>query len=480
MDYIKKKDLENMNKILKDSLIYKLLIGISNWINKIFSESFLVGLFMKEKDTKKVDDDTIFSKFMMKFISFIQKIAHKIKLDKVFENSIFAKPMIWLSITVFAVPFVSTMMSLLLLICTALSLFLKVAINKNFKLKYFKTNAWVWMFALVIGICAVTSISLEESRNIALLMIAFVLSYFVVINTIENEKQFKFILYIFSIAAVITAFYGLYQYMFGDLYSQAWLDKEMFEDIKMRVYSTFENPNVYGEYLILAIPIIAGLLWTEKGIFKKLFWLGSLGVTMLALALTFSRGCWLGIILAIGLLAIMIDRRFILLGIVALLFLPFVLPESIINRFLSIGNMGDSSTSYRVYIWMGTLAMLADYWFSGIGLGITSFNTIYPIYSYNDISAPHSHNLYLQLVVEFGIVGLIVFLGMLYNFYKETIISICKKKNILTSSLIAGVSGFMLQSMFDHTWYNYRVVLIFWIIIAFGLVSTKVSKSDEK
>ena len=469
-----------MNKILKDSLIYKLLIGISNWINKIFSESFLVGLFMKEKDSKKVDDDTIFSKFMMKFISFIQKIAHKIKLDKVFENSIFAKPMIWLSITVFAVPFVSTMMSLLLLICTALSLFLKVAINKNFKLKYFKTNAWVLMFALVIGICAVTSISLEESRNIALLMIAFVLSYFVVINTIENEKQFKFILYVFSIAAVITAFYGLYQYMFGDLYSQAWLDKEMFEDIKMRVYSTFENPNVYGEYLILAIPIIAGLLWTEKGIFKKLFWLGSLGVTMLALALTFSRGCWLGIILAIGLLAIMIDRRFILLGIVALLFLPFVLPESIINRFLSIGNMGDSSTSYRVYIWMGTLAMLADYWFSGIGLGITSFNTIYPIYSYNDISAPHSHNLYLQLVVEFGIVGLIVFLGMLYNFYKETIISICKKKNILTSSLIAGVSGFMLQSMFDHTWYNYRVVLIFWIIIAFGLVSTKVSKSDEK
>lgn len=469
-----------MNKILKDSLIYKLLIGISNWINKIFSESFLIGLFMKEKDSKKVDDDTIFSKFMMKFISFIQKIAHKIKLDKVFENSIFAKPMIWLSITVFAVPFVSTMMSLLLLICTALSLFLKVAINKNFKLKYFKTNAWVLVFALVIGICAVTSISLEESRNIALLMIAFVLSYFVVINTIENEKQFKFILYIFSIAAVITAFYGLYQYMFGDLYSQAWLDKEMFEDIKMRVYSTFENPNVYGEYLILAIPIIAGFLWTEKGIFKKLFWLGSLGVTMLALALTFSRGCWLGIILAIGLLAIMIDRRFILLGIVVLLFLPFVLPESIVNRFLSIGNMGDSSTSYRVYIWMGTLAMLADYWFSGIGLGITSFNTIYPIYSYNNISAPHSHNLYLQLVVEFGIVGLIVFLGMLYNFYKETIISICKKKNILTSSLIAGVSGFMLQSMFDHTWYNYRVVLIFWIIIAFGLVSTKVSKSDEK
>ncbi len=469
-----------MNNIIKDSYIYKILVCISNWINKIFSESVLIKAFMKESNNEEIYNNTFFQKLLLKFISFLQKIAHKIKLDKMFENSIFAKPIIWFSITVFCVPFLPTMLVLIMLMCTALSLVLKISITKDFKLKYFRTNAWVLVFALVIGICAVTSISLEESRNIALLMIAFVLSYFVVINTIENKRQFKFILYVFSIAAIITAIYGLYQYMFGDLYSQAWLDKDMFEDIKMRVYSTFENPNVYGEYLILAIPVIAGLLWTEKGVLKKLFWLGSLCVTMLALVLTFSRGCWLGIILAIGLLAIMIDRKFVLLGIVALLFLPFVLPESIINRFLSIGNMGDSSTSYRVYIWMGTLAMLNDYWFSGIGLGITSFNTIYPIYSYNNISAPHSHNLYLQLVVEFGIVGLIVFFGMLYNFYKETIISICKKKNILTSSIIAGVSGFMLQSMFDHTWYNYRVVLIFWIIIALGLVSTKVSENAEK
>ena len=33
------------------------------------------------------------------------------------------------------------------------------------------------------------------------------------------------------------------------------------------------------------------------------------------------------------------SRRFIFLGIIGLLMLPFVLPETIINRFLSIGNM---------------------------------------------------------------------------------------------------------------------------------------------
>ena len=55
-----------------------------------------------------------------------------------------------------------------------------------------------------------------------------------------------------------------------------------------------------------------------------------------------------------------------------------------------------------------------------------------------------------------------------------------KKKNILTAGIISGVAGFLLQSMFDYTWYNYRVVLIFWMIIALGVVSTKVMEDEEK
>lgn len=468
-----------MNKILKESYVYKIIIIISNWINKIFKESFLIQFFIKETNSQKIDDDTIFSKLLAKIISFLQKISHKIKLDKLFQNSIFAKPIIWLTLTVFLIPFVPTMVALLMVIVTALSLILKLLITPEMKLKYFKTNTWVLLFVLVVCICAATSISLEESRNIALLLTAFILSYFVIINTLENKKQFKFILYTFIVAATISAVYGIYQYVFGDIYSQAWLDSEMFEDIKMRVYSTFENPNVYGEYLILAIPVIASLFLTEKGWMKKILLLASLGITVVALLLTFSRGCWLGIIFAIAILAIIIDRRFIWLGVIGLMLLPFVLPETIINRFLSIGDMNDSSTSYRVYIWMGTIAMLKDYWFSGIGLGITSFNTIYPIYSYNNIVAPHSHNLYLQLIVEYGIIGLIVFAGVIYNFYKETTISMLKEKNIVTAGIISGVAGFLLQSMFDHTWYNYRVVLIFWMIIAFGLVATKLQSQEE-
>lgn len=467
-----------MNKLLKNSYTYKIFIIISNWFNKIFSESLIVQTFLKENNTREIEEETIFVRLINKIILFFQKISSKIKLDKLFENSIFAKPMIWLSITVFLVPFLPTMIVLAMVICTSLSLTLKILITPDFKLKYFKINAWILLFILVTCISAATSISLQESRNICLLLVAFILFYFVIINVVENKRQLKFLLYLFIIGAVISAIYGIYQYMFGDLYSQAWIDKNMFEDIRMRVYSTFENPNVYGEYLILVIPIIVGLIWTEKGWKKKMFLIATFGITLVALTLTFSRGCWLGIIFALAILLVIINKRFIWLGVLGLLLLPFVLPEAIMNRFLSIGDMSDSSTSYRVYIWLGTIAMLKDYWFSGIGLGITSFNTIYPIYSYNSISAPHSHNLYLQLIVEYGIIGLVVMVGIIYNFCKEIAVNMKNKKDILTAGILAGLLGFMLQSMFDYTWYNYRVVLIFWSILAFGMLSTRFSKEE--
>ena len=465
--------------MIKESFIYKMFVCLSNWLNKIFSESFLMNIFVRDVSNEKKETETIFVKLINKIIELLRKLFVKLKLDKLLDNSIFTKPIIWLSVLVFLTPFLPTMLCVALLIFTGFTLVLRLLITPDMKLKYFRANIWIILFIVVIAVSALTSISLEESLNIALVMIAFAMAYFIIINTIETKKQFKSILYMFVIAAGISAVFGIYQYIFGDVYSQAWLDADMFEDIKMRVYSTFENPNVYGEYLILAIPIAVALFWTEKGFWKKAFLLGIAGITMLAMILTFSRGCWLGILFALAILAVIIDRRFIILGIIALMFMPFVLPDTIINRFMSIGDMSDSSTSYRVYIWMGSLAMLKDYWVSGIGLGETSFNTIYPLYSYNNIEAPHSHNLYLQIVSQFGIMGLIMFLAIVYNFYKDTTISMLKKKNILLAGIIAGLTGFFLESMFDYTWYNYRVILIFWMVLSFGIVATKLTENED-
>jgi O-antigen ligase len=469
-----------VQKILKESYIYRFIILVSSYLTKQINTSFLIKTFIKDRENSQIAENTLFSKIFKALLTFVRKIAVKIKLDKIFENSIFAKTYIWVCLVVISSPFLPTMLVLVTVLAAIASLFLKAIIDKEFEFKFFKTNLWILMFIFIICFCALTSISRAESIKIALLTISFILFYFVLINVVSTKKQLFSLLYLFVIAGVITSLYGIYQYKFGDLYSQAWLDKEMFEDIKMRVYSTFANPNVFGEYLLLVIPISASLFWTEKGWFKKIFFAGATVITGIALVLTISRGCWLGIIFSLAILAVIIDKRLILVGIGLLILAPFILPQSIIERFMSIGNMGDSSTSYRVYIWMGTIAMLKDYWISGIGLGITSFNTIYPLYSYNGIIAPHAHNLYLQLIVEYGILGLVVFLGAMYYFYKTIVISMIKNKNIVLAGILSGMSGFLLQSMTDHSWYNYRVLLIFWIVYGVGITLSRLNIENIK
>ena len=126
-------------------------------------------------------------------------------------------------------------------------------------------------------------------------------------------------------------------------------------------------------------------LFTEKKWILKLPLIAMFGITALALVLTFSRGCYLGILLSMMMLLLFIDKRFVILGIVGLILLPFVVPTTILDRFLSIGNVADSSTSYRVYIWLGTAAMLKDYFFTGIGLGVTSFNILFLFQGINNL-----------------------------------------------------------------------------------------------
>ncbi len=99
----------------------------------------------------------------------------------------------------------------------------------------------------------------------------------------------------------------------------------------------------------------------------------------------------------------------------------FVLPDTVITRFTSIGDLTDNSTSYRVYIWMGVLAMLKDYWLCGIGPGDAAFNMVYPAYSYNSIDAPHSHNLFLQMVCDAGICALVVFFLLLFPLLPDAV-----------------------------------------------------------
>ena len=278
--------------------------------------------------------------------------------------------------------------------------------------------------------------------------------------------------------------YGLFQACFPERYSDTWTDTDLFSTITVRVYSTLGNPNLLGEYLLLVIPIACAMLFAADNWKKRLVCLIAVGLTLVCLLLTYSRGSYLGLLFAAAVFLVLLDRRFIFLGIVAVALCPLYLPESVIARFTSIGNMADSSTSYRVKIWLSSLAMLKDFGFSGVGYGSEAYNTVYPFYALHGIAAPHAHNLFLQLLCDGGIVGLLVFLGLMVSFYRMMLTAIRHEQDgsarVLQIGGVSAVSGFLVQSMTDYTFYNYRVMLLFFAMLGLCVLFTRMGRREEQ
>ncbi len=59
---------------------------------------------------------------------------------------------------------------------------------------------------------------------------------------------------------------------------------------------------------------------------------------------------------------------------------------------------------------------------------------VYPAYSYNGIIAPHSHNLFLQIVSDAGVAALGVFLLLLFVFFRMMCAALHREKDCRTAS----------------------------------------------
>ena len=229
-------------------------------------------------------------------------------------------------------------------------------------------------------------------------------------------------------------------------------------------------------YLILTAPFV-WIYIKQKGMSfsGKIISLLGASVTLLCTVLTWSRGGWLGMIAALVVFWIInykyTFKYFLVGGLLSPVWIR-LLPDNIIGRFTSIGNLSDSSTYYRLFTWKGSLKMLSEYYPGGIGIGESAFAQIYPLYSYMGTEATmHSHNLYLEIAVELGVIGVLVFAIVMFMILQRGFGCIKYNANdkltvVSVSAAMAGLIAACVHGMFDYVWYNYRVFFMFWVVAA--------------
>lgn len=422
---------------------------------------------------------------------------------------VLSKPEVGVLTLFFTLPFLPTMVLAVMVLFVSASYFIKMFRGKRvFRVEPVDILA---MAFIVLTFCGGAISQSGTSMKPALLMVCMMLGYFLTVGLIREREWLVKCSVALVVSGVIESVYALALYFLGGGYSSdAWVDSEMFASIGRRAVGSLDNPNMLAEFLILVIPIAVSMLIGRGEGLRRFQAFACLGIMGVALILTWSRGAWLAIMIAALIYLLMWHHRSIWLifgGIAALPVIITILPSSIVSRFTSIGNLSDSSTSYRVYIWRAVVEMISDNTWSGIGIGEGAWDRVYPIYSYIGVeAAPHSHNLYLQIWLELGVIGLLVFAVFIFLLYQSgfTLFAKLSHKTSLISSDISedimrrnlalgnesisriksdgkkqlrisaigpmcGIIAVLAQGITDYSWYNYRLFLAFWLVC--GLAS---------
>ncbi len=398
-------------------------------------------------------------------------------------------PEIGVVVTVFMVPFLSFTENPTIILCscvlvTSFFYIAKLIRGKRvFKLEI--VDGFVLFFGIVILLSSLFSAGGEGSRNAALVSGVLMLGYFLVANLMRTEKWIKRCVAALVSSATIVAIIGIFEYFFGNSSSE-WLDVRLFAGIRLRVTSLFDNPNVLSTYLVLILPF--ALCYAIMSKTKKERFISGIvcACFLISVLLTWSRGAWIALaVVAIIFFTIYTRKTLRLFGIIilAIPIVPMILPQNIIDRFLSILNFSDSSISYRIYTWIGSLRAIKDHFWGGIGYGPEAFEKIYPGYAYSGIeAAEHSHSLFLQILLALGIGGLLTFIVMIFLFWQKCSEYIKNPENesskFYVSAALVSTIGALIMGMFDYIWFNYRVFFIFWIILAIGCAFVRVGFNE--
>jgi O-antigen ligase len=277
---------------------------------------------------------------------------------------------------------------------------------------------------------------------------------------------------------------------------------------EVRLASLFGDPNVFGAFLVIAVPF--AVLGAARLPDRRLRWLsGAIAfILLLALWLSFSRGAWIALVLGVGTMLALVDRRALVIGLllaVTSFGTAVVMPrnllvpdqrrpniiDSTVDRFGAIGIQGDLRTLFIVQ----SLPIIRDHPALGVGPGrfggAVAFNYGTPIYDdygfrplFWNPAQRTVDNFWLHLLVETGILGAAAFLAAAL-IPGIRILRAARRslgwRRILLGGMAAALAGMAISSGTTMLLEANSIGFAFWFVLGIGtLAVTATAITDSR
>ncbi|HET6547254.1 MAG TPA: O-antigen ligase family protein [Solirubrobacter sp.] len=320
------------------------------------------------------------------------------------------------------------------------------------------------LFGFAIGLSLLFSPDPADGMVKALRYVLFIVFVFLVIQIVVDRTQVKRILRVFVLSAAVAAAWALFRFLIvGDV---------------PRAAGPITDPNDFGYLEACALPLAGYLLVSERA--ARPLWALCFALMCGAVLASLSRGALVGLggLLLWALLTRRVPIGGAVLGaatVLAVGALALVIWSPVINdRLASHNKIAEQNVDTRIAFWSGAIRMWEDRPLTGVGVG--RFGVEAPNYVRNSrivLDRPVTHNAYLEILAESGLIGLIAFGAFLMETWGLLARAIRTSRARLDadgSRLATAMQGTLVVAMVSGTFISAEVTMPFWMIGALAVV----------
>lgn len=236
----------------------------------------------------------------------------------------------------------------------------------------------------------------------------------------------------------------------------------------MRASGFFPDPHMFAFFLGMSLPLAIALAFEDHSR-KRGFWLACAGIILITDLLTFSRGGYLGLIsgLSVFFLPLLLSftqrrKQMFRIGMLVIIAGSFFF-SPVGARFLSSFSQSDGSNVERLRLWEEAAFFIGERPWLGTGLGNYPL-LVKPSAEYRE--PIYAHNLFLDIALETGLIGLLFFAGFLFSCLSSAWREWRKEREMIPLALFSALTVFSVHALFETPLYSVQVLPLFFLLAA--------------
>lgn len=224
-------------------------------------------------------------------------------------------------------------------------------------------------------------------------------------------------------------------------------------------------------FLVAIAPAIKGL-W-----FRLLVW-ASVLLCVYCVLFSFSRGGYVGLLGGLFVLGLMKDRKYLVLIAILLATWQTVVPNAVRERILMTydGQQVESSANERLQLWEDAFTIIPQH--PVLGTGFVTYRYLGRSADYLD-----THNYYVKVTVETGLVGLALFAYLLWLIMREgfSLFRLASDPfhERMGLGLVAMIACALLVNFFGDRWMYQQITAYMWTFLGLVVRARMLEENDE-